>query len=380
MGKDKKNKKIYVNILSSELNEFVFEKESINSLNKTDDIINSKVKSESSSQEKNLYSEEFNRRVKSLYLTDQDKIEKLHSIYLEAENKLIPSGRIEKKDVKFSTSDENVKYIEKKKYHYIENLKFTNYLFTRGVATDFIFINIDFSKTIFDNCYLKDCRFERCDFEGAKFINCNLQGSYFEDCKLDYVIFEKTFVDDEVFECAPKESNLKYKFARALKLNYTSIGDYIKASKAVKIELEATKKHLYDTWTLHDHYHRNKYGGIRKRFAQFWKWIKVTLLDFIWGNGESLWRLVRFNLILFTILTIYDIFQNKIVSALEILNVFAVKVPSNYFGLKVLTKGTNDFIDYFYYYPPLLNLILNVTRLVCFGLLMSIIIKKYNRR
>jgi len=380
MGKNKNNKKNAVDVFSSHSNEFVFEKESKNSLNKKDDILNNKLKTENNSQVKTLYSEDFKKRVKSLYLTDQAKIEKLYSIYLEAEDNLIPSGRIEKKDVKFSTSKENVKYIEKKKYHYIENFKFANYLFTRAVATDFVFINIDFSKTIFDNCYLKDCRFERCDFEGAKFINCNLQGSYFEDCKLDYVIFEKTFVDDEVFECAPKESNLKYKFARALKLNYASIGDYIKASKAVKIELEATKKHLYDTWTLHDNYHRDKYGSTRKRFAQFWKWIKVTLLDFIWGNGESLWRLVRFNLILFTILTIYDIFQNKIVNALEILNVFAVKVPSNYFGLKVVTNTTDSLIDYFNYYPLLLNLILNVTRLVCFGLLMSIIIKKYNRR
>lgn len=379
-----KNKKISVNVFSSQSNEFILEKESKNSLNKKDDTIDNKDKTENNSQEtKKEYSEDFKKRIESLYLKfdkeeHKKKIEKLYLLYLESELTLIPSGRIERKDIKFSSS--NHKLIDDIKHYYIECLKYSNYLFTRAVATDFTFINIDFSKTIFDNCYLKDCRFERCNFEGAKFTNCNLQGSYFEDCKLDYVIFEKTFVDDEIFECAPKLNNLKYKFARSLKLNYASIGDYIKASKAVKIELEATKKHLYDTWTLNDDYHRNKYSGIRKRFAQFWKWFKVTLLDLIWGNGESLWRLVRFNLILFTILTIYDIFQNKIVNALQILDIFAVKVPSNYFGLKILTESTNGVIDYFDYYPPLLNLILNVTRLVCFGLLMSIIIKKYNRR
>lgn len=332
-------------------------------------------------EEEKEYSEDFKKRIESSYLNfdkNKEKIEKLHSIFLESEGKLISSGKIEKKDIKFSNS--SFITIDNVKHYYIENLDFSNYLFIRAIATDFIFKNIDFSKTIFENAYLRDCRFERCNFEGAKFTNCNLQGSYFEDCKFDYVIFEKTFVDDEIFECAPKESNLKYKFARALKLNYASIGDYIKASKAVRIELEATKKHLYDTFTLNDDYHRNKYGGIRKRSEQFWKWIKVTLLDFIWGNGESLWRLIRFNLILFAILTIYDIFQNKIVNALDIIEVFIVKVPSNYFGLKVLTEENNTFIDYFSYYPPLLSLILNVTRLICFGLLMSIIIKKYNRR
>lgn len=293
-------------------------------------------------------------------------------------NNLYDSNREVKTDLMFFSS-QSIK-IDKYYFYKIKGNNFSLHLFTRAVGKNIYFEEVDFSKTYFDNSYIRDCRFIRCNFEGAKFTNCNLQGCHFEDCKFDYAIFEKTFVDDEIFECAPKLNNLKYKFARSLKLNYASIGDYIKASKAVKIELEATKKHLYDTWTLNDDYHRNKYSGIRKRSEQFWKWIKVTLLDLIWGNGESLWRLIRFNLILFGILTIYDIFQNKIVNALEILEVFAVKVPSNYFGLKILTESTNSVIDYFDYYPPLLNLILNVTRLVCFGLLMSIIIKKYNRR
>ena len=270
--------------------------------------------------------------------------------------------------------------INKHKYYKIKGINFSLHLFTRAVAKDIYFENVDFSKTYFDNSYIRDCRFVRCNFEGAKFTNSNLQGSYFENCNFDFVIFEKTFVDDEIFECAPERNNLKYKFARSLKLNYASIGDYIKASKAVKIELEATKKHLYDTWTLNDDYHRNKYGGIRKRITQFWKWFKVTLLDFIWGNGESLWRLIRLNLFLFGILTVYDFFHNKINKAIDILNIFAIKVPSNYFGLKVVeTKGLET-IDYFSYYPPILSLFLNITRLICFGLLMSIIIKKYNRR
>lgn len=319
--------------------------------NAVDDVINKKKNEDRKKQE-----EQFEKNGKNLY----------------------DSSRIVKTDLMFYSS-QSIK-IDKYNFYKIKGNNFSLHLFTRAVAKNIYFEEVDFSKTYFDNSYIRDCRFIRCNFEGAKFTNSNLQGSYFEDCNFDFVIFEKTFLDDEIFECAPKKNNLKYKFARSLKLNYASIGDYIKASKAVKIELEATKKHLYDTWTLNDDYHRNKYGGIRKRSKQFWKWFKVTILDFIWGNGESLWRLIRFNLILFAILTIYDIFQNKIVNALDILEVFIVKVPSNYFGLKVLTEGNNTIIDYFSYYPPLLSLILNVTRLICFGLLMSIIIKKYNRR
>src|SRR5690606_5733501 len=120
-----------------------------------------------------------------------------------AESKLINTNRTEIKDKMFFSYD------KEGSLYFIENIQFINYLFIRAVATNFIFKNIDFSKTIFESCYLKDCRFINCKFEGAKFTNCNLQGSYFDLCNFDYVIFEKTFVDDEIFECAPKKDNLK---------------------------------------------------------------------------------------------------------------------------------------------------------------------------
>ncbi len=287
---------------------------------------------------------------------------------------LRPSNRVEKKDMMFFSSKKLE--IEKKQYFILDGNKFVNYLFIRAIAKNIIFKNIDFSITYFENCYLRDCRFIRCNFEGAKFAGCNLVGSYFEDCNFDYVTFEKTFVDDEIFECAPQKDNLKYKFARSLKLNYASIGDYIKASKAVTIELEATKSHLKDSWLSGEEWYKLKYGGIKRRLDQFWKWFKVSILDFLWGNGESLWRLIRFNFIMFGILTLYDVFQKSVLNVLDILEVFFIKVPGNYFGIVIKESKQN----YFAYYPDSLSLILVITRLICFGLLMSIIIKKYNRR
>ncbi|WP_177734721.1 pentapeptide repeat-containing protein [Flavobacterium inviolabile] len=289
-----------------------------------------------------------------------------------AEQKFKPTNRKEIKDFMFYTSD------KKNGIYFIQNIQYVNYLLVRCVATNFLFENIDFSKTIFDSCYLKDCRFINCKFEGAKFINCNLQGSYFELCNFDYVIFEKTFVDDEIFECAPKKDNLKYKFARSLKLNYASIGDYIKASKAVSIELDATKSHLKDSWLSGDEWYKKKYGGIKRRTEQFIKWCKVCALDFVWGNGESLKRLIRFNIIIFFILTLVDatISKNKY-GFFEFINTFLIKVPCQYLGITVKNESN---IEYFSYYPNSLNLFLIIVRMISFGLLMSIIIKKYNRR
>jgi hypothetical protein len=285
------------------------------------------------------------------------------------------SDRIEKKDMKFFSSTH--KYIDKKRYFVLNGNKFITYLFVRAVAKDMIFENVDFSKAYFENSYLRDCRFYRCNFEGAKFIGSNLTGSYFEDCNFDYATFEKTFVDDEIFECAPKKDNLRYKFARSLKLNYASIGDYMKSSKAVTIELQATKSHLKDSWLSGEEWYKLKYGGIKSRFEQFLKWFKVSLLDFLWGNGESLLRLIRFNIIIFAVLAIYHIVKKSVSNAFEILDVFLIKIPANYFGISIFDSNRNN---YFEYYPTGLNLFLVITRLICFGLLMSIIIKKYNRR
>ena len=298
----------------------------------------------------------------------------------ESDNKtyglnLRSSNRVEKKDVMFFSSHKS--FIEKKQYYILNGNKFENHLFIRAVAKNIIFESVNFSKTYFENCYLRDCRFIRCNFEGAKFTGSNLIGSYFEDCNFDYVTFEKTFVDDEIFECAPKRDNLKYKFTRSLKLNYASIGDYVKSSKAVTIELTATKSHLKDSWLSGGEWYNLKYGGIKRRLEQFWKWAKVSTLDFIWGNGESLWRLIRFNLIIFALLTFYHIIEKSVQNAFNIINIFMVKIPSNYFGITIIDTDNKN---YFEYYPAWLSLILVITRLICFGLLMSIIIKKYNRR
>lgn len=324
------------------------------------------------SDKPNIEDTDFENRIKSLFLEKDKNIEKifkLKSLYEESEKILIPSGRIERKDVKFFNS--TFEFIEGKKYFFIEDLKYSNYLFVRAVATDFLFRNIDFSKTIFESCYLKDCRFINCTFEGAKFSNSNLQGSYFSDCNFDYVTFEKTYVDYEIFECAPKWDNLRFRFARSLKLNYASIGDYIKASKAVTVELQATLSHLRDSWTSGEKHYRIKYGGLERRFKQLYKWVKVTSLDFVWGNGESLIRLVRFNFIIFLILSIVDVFTstNKY-GFIEFLETLFINIPSVYFGLTVEHLHYSNYI----------LLPLTILRLASFALLMSIITKKYNRR
>jgi hypothetical protein len=170
---------------------------------------------------------------------------------------------------------------------------YNNSLFIRLVGKDVIFTNVNFMYCIFDGAYLRNCNFQSCDFTGCRFINSNLVGSSFSGCKFNYATFEKTLVDTDIMiNSCPSEENLKLKFARSLRINYQQLGDAKAANKAISIELKATESHLYKAWSSKESYYRRKYKGFN-RLTTFGEWLEFKTLDFIWGNGESTYKLIR---------------------------------------------------------------------------------------
>lgn len=247
--------------------------------------------------------------------------------------------------------------------------RFVNKLFERLVALKIEFRNVDFRYCIFDSAYLRNCSFLDCDFTGCRFANCNLAGSSFSGCKFNYATFEKTHIDNDILEVGcPGPENLRLKFARSLRLNYQQIGDAISANKAINIELQATEDHLHKAWKSKESYYRKKYQGIN-RLRVFGEWMEFKLLDLIWGNGESTWKLCRAIL----------------VALLIIAGVHAVC-----FGDPSLAKSYSEallispqvflgILEPSAYSKQYLTAILLV-RLIMFGFFMSIIIKRFSRR
>ncbi|MBD2214243.1 pentapeptide repeat-containing protein [Nostoc linckia FACHB-104] len=208
---------------------------------------------------------------------------------------LSDSKRVHQVDKKFDTD--------------VSDEKFVNQLFIRLVALDKQFTKVDFKYSIFDTCYLRKCKFDSCDFTGCRFIGTNLYEAKFSNCEFRYATFEKTQIDNYVLEQeCPEEENLKMRFARSLRMNYQSIGDAESANKAMSVELQATEEHLYKSWNANSAYYRNKYKGWN-RFKAFMQWIQFKLLDFIWGNGESPWKLFRAALIIFVLMTLIDVLE-----------------------------------------------------------------------
>ncbi len=247
--------------------------------------------------------------------------------------------------------------------------EFTDRVFLRVSAVGKKFERVNFKYCIFDTCYLRDCRFDSCDFTGCRFVGTMLHGSHFSGCKFDYALFERTFIDSEVLDnsCPPFE-NLKQRFARTLRMNYQQIGDAIAANKAISVELQATETHLYKAWKSNEAYYRKKYVGWN-RLEMLIKWVNFRLLDLIWGNGESVLKIVRTTATALVLILLLDRFVFLTPNASPSFWSAAATAPLVFLGTKVPQ-----------HYPDTYVAGVAFVRLVILGFFVSILVRRFNRR
>lgn len=251
----------------------------------------------------------------------------------------------------------------------LEDEHLNNKLFVRLVAKGKKFNNINFMYSIFDSCYLRNCVFDSCDFTGCRFVGANFHGSSFIGCKFDYAIFERTSIDEDILRTGcPGYENLKLKFARSLRTNFQQLGNSIAVNKAIQIELEATEIHLKKSWNSNEAYYTKKYKG-RERLIAFLKWLNFKTLDFIWGNGESAWKLTRTVIFTVIIISLYDVFKTKNIAIVVSYWEALIKAPEIFLG-----------ITYPEQYSSFVLVLIASVKLILIGFFLSIIIKKFNRR
>jgi len=151
-------------------------------------------------------------------------------------------------------------------------------------------------------------------------------------------------------------------------MNYQGIGDYESVNKAIKIELKATRDHLFESWNSKKTYYRKKYKGFG-RVKMFIRWVFFKLQDYIWGNGESPIKLIRTGIALWLLISLFDtLFYRCPNSVSDYWHSFLLSPPI-FMGLN---KPSN--------YPDLYLTTITIIRYIGFALFTSIIIKRYNRR
>ncbi len=246
---------------------------------------------------------------------------------------------------------------------------YANFIFVRLVAKAKTLRQVDFRYCIFDSCYLRDCTFIGCTFIGCRFLSTNLRGSKFSGCDFAYATFDKTIIADDILdrECPPRE-NQRASFARSLRVNYQQLGEARSVNKAIRVELQATKTHLHKAWQSEETYYRVKYAKWN-RVRSFVSWLSFSVLDALWGNGESVPKLLRSVLVLFLVMAVYNACR---VGDPGLVSSYAK-------GLQVAPEvflGTRTFPQYAYWYT---TAILTV-RLLLFAALTSILFKRLSRR
>lgn len=247
------------------------------------------------------------------------------------------------------------------------SFKFKN--FTRLNGRKITFKNVSFEHSVFDGCYLRSCVFDSCNFTGCRFIGSNFHQSSFPGSRFDYATFERCQVDSDILTAwAPREENLKMRFARSLRMNFQQIGDAKAVNEAITQELHATSRHLLESWLSEDDFHRKKYPGLL-RVRQFLAWVEFWALHCIWGNGESIPRLLQTIVIAILIIAIYD--ANAINGSATIQDYWeSLKVaPAIFLGTLARPSHTTAAAS-----------IIVATRLIALSLLTALLVKRFGRR
>ncbi len=251
----------------------------------------------------------------------------------------------------------------------LDDKNLSNYLMLRVAAKKKVFCNIDFKYTYFDTCYFRKCVFRECNFTGCRFVNCNFNGANFCGCAFDYSFFEKTIISSDVLsECCPSFDNVKMRFARSLRVNFQGLGDAEAANKAIQVELSATESMLRKAWKSNESYYRNKYRGII-RFYSLLRYAKFKALDHIWGNGESLLKLLRFTALILLVISTGDVITKS--DPFDIKSYISAILVSPHIFLGTLTPEE---------YSRTYLTVIHILRFIVLGFIMAIIIKRLNRR
>ncbi len=225
------------------------------------------------------------------------------------------------------------------------------------------FKGVQFKYVIFEDCYFRDCIFEKCHFTGATFRNSNLRGSSFDGCDFSYCRFSHTLVHESLIKRnMPGYENVALELARALRVNYSQLGDSSGVNLAIIEELRATRIHLWKAAFARESYYRDKHRGIeRTRMAVKYVWFMI--IDFIWGHGESLAKLVRLVVLVYLLVVVWGFVIGR---------PWTIVFGEAFSALWGTYKGT--------YFTELFLGFVTLIRLILTGLFVAVLVRRFSKR
>ncbi len=246
----------------------------------------------------------------------------------------------------------------------VSNEDFSREIFQRVYAVNLVFTDVSFKQCTLEQCYLRNCKFIRCDFTGSEFKLCNLRGAQFDGCKFIYSTWEKTILEENFLDCClPSEENLARDLAQELRVNFSQIGNYPAVNHASSIEVKLTGIHLYKSAYSRESYYRSKHKGWNRALMAY-KHLKWKALDILWGNGESILRVLMSAMVVIIALATISFVGSS--------SSWLYNMEASFLGF----WGVKNNISLSTYISTLLT----ISRFTFFGLFMAILVKRLARR
>lgn len=174
-------------------------------------------------------------------------------------------------------------------------------------ANQAIFVDCDFSYSVFERAYLRGAKFENCRFVGCRFMDSNLRGASFHICDFKYATFQRTLIDPtEMLAVLPLEPNLRRDSLQNLRANAAEIGDYASQRLFVLAEIEAHRDHLTRALKGSEDYYRRKYSSVLDKLRAFTALTRLRIGGAIWGHGERPFRMLVSATVLLVALTLVN--------------------------------------------------------------------------
>ncbi|WP_294338915.1 pentapeptide repeat-containing protein [uncultured Sphingomonas sp.] len=174
-------------------------------------------------------------------------------------------------------------------------------------ANQAIFVDCDFSYSVFERAYFRGVKFENCRFVGCRFTDSNLRGVSFHICDFKYATFQRTLIETkEMLAVLPLEPNLRRDSLQNLRANAAEIGDYASQRLFVLAEVEAHRDHLTRALRGSEDYYRRKYPGVLDKLGAFTALTRLRIGGAIWGHGERPFRMLVSATVLLVALTLVN--------------------------------------------------------------------------
>lgn len=236
-----------------------------------------------------------------------------------------------------------------------------------------IYKGIDFSFSIFDNCYFRNAKFEDCVFLGCKFYDSNFKGCEFISCRFDYSQFNNSIIPSkELIVNLPKEHNVRAELLQNLRANAASQCEYKDEKLFILHEIEATKCHYKAAATKEDSYYKEKYSTFWDAVKYNLKRIMLWLDGVTWGHGEK-----PKNAVLFLFFSLFLI--SAVVTTVDNNLNFLLLLDHVYHSILILLDIPQPISDNVNF-PMWSLLIIAILRYLSLGLLISMIYRRISHR